>query len=92
VSADGYVSMFRFKNGKVHYRGKWVRTEKFNKEREAGRVLYGYYRNPYTDDPSVRDIQNPQRRTVSNTATLVHARKLFTLKEDGLPHQIHPDT
>jgi carotenoid cleavage dioxygenase-like enzyme len=92
VSADGYVSMFRIKNGKVHYRGKWVRTEKFKKEREAGRVLYGYYRNPYTDDPSVRDIRNPQRRTVSNTATLVHGRKLFTLKEDGLPHQLNPDT
>jgi carotenoid cleavage dioxygenase-like enzyme len=92
LSADGYVSMFRFKKGKVHYRGKWVKTERFKNEREAGRVLYGYYRNPYTDDPKVRDLKNPNRRTVSNTATLVHGRKLFTLKEDGLPHQLDPNT
>lgn len=92
VNADGIVSMFRFRKGKVNYRGKWVKTQRFLKEREAGRVLYGYYRNPYTDDPSVRDPARPQTRTLSNTATLVHAGKLFTLKEDGLPHQIDPNT
>lgn len=92
VNADGYVSMFRFRKGKVNYRGKWVKTQRFMKEREAGRVLYGYYRNPYTDDPSVRDPARPQTRTLSNTATLVHGGKLFTLKEDGLPHQIDPNT
>lgn len=92
LNADGYVSMFRFRRGKVDYRGKWVKTERFLKERAAGRALYGYYRNPYTDDPSVRDPDNPAARTVSNTATLVHAGKLFTLKEDGLPYRIDPVT
>ena len=92
VNADGYVSMFRIKSGKVAYRGRWVQTRRFRKEREAGRVLYGYYRNPYTDDPSVRDPKHPNLRTVSNTATLAQGRKLFTLKEDGLPYQIDPNT
>jgi carotenoid cleavage dioxygenase len=92
LNADGYVSMFRFKGGKVDYRGRWVRTHRFMKEREARRQLYGYYRNPYTDDESVRDPQRPNLRTVSNTATLAHGGKLFTLKEDGLPHQLDPNT
>ena len=92
LNADGYVSMFRIKNGKAHFRGRWIETERFQHLREAGRQLYGYYRNPFTDDPSVRDAARPNRRTVANTAPVVHAGKLFALKEDGLPHQIDPNT
>ena len=92
LNADGYVSMFRFKNGKVDFKGRWVETHRFKEERKARRQLYGYYRNPYTDDESVRDPQRPNLRTVSNTAPLIFDRKLFTLKEDGLPHRIDPNT
>jgi carotenoid cleavage dioxygenase len=40
----------------------------------------------------VRDPAHPNRRTVANTAPLVHNGKLFALKEDGLPHRIDPNT
>jgi carotenoid cleavage dioxygenase len=92
LNADGYASMFRFKNGKVDYRGRFVETERFKAQRDARRQLYGYYRNPYTDDALVKDPSRPQRRTVSNTAPLAHAGKLFSLKEDGLPYQLDPRT
>lgn len=92
LSADGYISMFRIRNGRVDYRGRWVETERLQRIRQAGRQLYGYYRNPFTDDPSVQDLAHPQRRTVANTAPLVHGGKLFALKEDGLPHRIDPNT
>lgn len=92
LSADGYVSMFRIRNGRVDYRGRWIETERLRNLREAGRQLYGYYRNPHTDDPQVRDIANPNRRTVANTAPMVFSGRLFALKEDGLPHQIDPNT
>jgi len=91
-NGDGYVSMFRFKNGKVDYSAKWVRTERFGNELAAGRPLYGWYRNPYDDDPAVADIMHPQRRTVSNTAPLAHAGRLFALKEDGLPYELDPQS
>jgi carotenoid cleavage dioxygenase-like enzyme len=92
LNADGYVSMFRIRNGKVDFRGRWVGTERLAAQRKARRQLYGYYRNPYTDDESVRNPQAPQRRTVSNTAPLAQGGKLFSLKEDGLPHQLDPNT
>ncbi|MEO6388152.1 MAG: carotenoid oxygenase family protein [Croceibacterium sp.] len=92
LSADGYVSMFRIKGGRVDFRGRWVETERLRNLRAAGRQLYGNYRNPFTDDPSVRDPENPQKRTVSNTSPLVHGGRLFALKEDGLPTQIDPNT
>jgi carotenoid cleavage dioxygenase len=92
LNADGYISMFRFRNGLVDYKGRWVKTHRYQAERAANRQLYGYYRNPFTDDPSVRDPKRPNLRTVSNTAPIIHAGKLFTLKEDGLPHRIDPRT
>jgi carotenoid cleavage dioxygenase len=92
LNSDGYLSMFRFRNGVVDYKGRWVKTHRYQAQRAANRQLYGYYRNPFTDDPSVRDPSRPNLRTVSNTSPLIHAGKLFTLKEDGLPHQIDPRT
>ena len=92
LNADGYISSFRFTNGIVHYKGRYVRTKRYEADRAANRQLYGYYRNPYTDDPSIRDPERPNLRTVSNTSPIIHAGKLFTLKEDGLPHRIDPHT
>ena len=92
LNADGYVSMFRISNGRVSYRGRWIRTERFEQNLKAGKQLYGYYRNPYTDDPSISDPKRPNRRTVSNTAPLVFGGKLYSLKEDGLPWELDPNT
>jgi len=92
LNADGYVSMFRIHNGKVDFKGRWVETHRLKMQHQARRQLYGYYRNPYTDDKSIQDPAHPNTRTVSNTAPVAHAGKLFTLKEDGLPHQIDPNT
>jgi carotenoid cleavage dioxygenase len=92
LHGDGYASMFRIRNGKADYRGRWIRTEHFENNLKAGQQLYGYYRNPYTDDASIRDAARPQRRTVSNTSPLVHAGKLFSLKEDGLPYELDPNS
>ena len=92
LNTDGYISMFRFRNGRCDYRGRFVRTERFANNLKAGRQLYGYYRNAHTDDPSVRDVGHPARRTVSNTMPHVFAGKLLTLKEDGLPYEIDPLT
>jgi len=92
LNADGYVSMFRFAGGEVHYTGRWVQTERWRANHKAEKQLYGYYRNPYTDDPAISDPKRPNRRTVANTAPIIHAGKLFALKEDGLPHQLDPNT
>jgi carotenoid cleavage dioxygenase-like enzyme len=92
LNADGYISAFRFQNGIVHYKGRYVRTKRLEADRAAHRQLYGYYRSPYSDDPSVKDPEHPNLRTVSNTSPIIHAGKLFTLKEDGLPHRIDPVT
>ena len=87
-SMDGYINMFRFKNGIVDYKGRWVKTPRYKADLAAHKQLFGKYRNPFTDDPSVHDLD----RTVQNTTPLCFAGKLFTLKEDSLPYEIDPKT
>lgn len=88
LHADGYISAFRFNNGRASFQGKFVRTPRFEANLAAGRQLFGYYRNRLTDDPSVRHLDG----TVANTAPVFHGGKLFALKEDALPYQIDPHT
>ena len=87
-NGDGMVARFRFQNGNVALRQKWVRTDKFRLEREAGHALFGAYRNPLTDDPRVKG----EVRGTANTNVLVHAGKLLALKEDSPPVLMDPET
>ncbi|MET9913753.1 carotenoid oxygenase family protein [Streptomyces sp. NPDC006476] len=87
-NADGMATSFRFKAGHVDYKSRYVRTPRFNAERAARRALFGAYRNPFTDDPSVTGMV----RGVANTNLYWHAGKLLALKEDSPPIRIDPDT
>lgn len=88
INGDGMVTMFRFENGHVDLKQRFVRTERFLAERKARRSLFGLYRNAYTDDPSVAGMN----RTTANTTTMFHGGRLLALKEDGLPYELDPDT
>jgi carotenoid cleavage dioxygenase-like enzyme len=87
-NGDGMVTRFKFKNGIVSLQQRWVRTNKFQLERSAGKALFGAYRNPLTDDESVKG----EVRGTANTNVVVHAGKLFALKEDSPPVLMDPET
>jgi carotenoid cleavage dioxygenase-like enzyme len=88
INGDGMVSMFRFDRGHVDFRMRYVRTDKFLRERQARRALFGDYRNPFTDDETVRGVD----RTTANTSIMWYAGALYAIKEDGLPHRLDPET
>lgn len=88
AGGDGAVRAFRIKDGHIDFASKYVRTERYLAERAARRSLYGNYRNPFTDDPSVKG----QSRTTANTATYMHAGHLLASKEDGLAYEVDPET
>ena len=83
------ISMFRIEDGHVDYKSRYVMTERLKNDRKARRSLYGRYRNPYTDDPSV---QHTPGRSAANTTPVFHAGKLLATKEDGRPMELDPDT
>ena len=53
-NGDGMISLFRFRNGKVDFKQRFAQTDKFKLERQAGKALFGAYRNPLTDTPEVK--------------------------------------
>jgi len=78
-NGDGMVSMFRFRGGRVNIRQRWVHTDKWKLEREAGKALFGAYRNPLNDDPKVKGVY----RGTANTNIFFHGGRLYALKEDS---------
>jgi carotenoid cleavage dioxygenase-like enzyme len=87
-NGDGHISRFRFHDGSVDFKGRFIRTARLMAERKERKRLFGVYRNPFTDDPSVAHIN----RSAANTHTYWHGGKLFVLKEDSLPYYVDPHT
>jgi carotenoid cleavage dioxygenase-like enzyme len=85
-NGDGMVNRFRFKDGNVSFRARYVKTDRLLAEREAHTRLYGVYRNHYTDHPSVAKLE----RSAANTHLYWHGGKMLVLKEDALPWVINP--
>ena len=88
LNADGMIARFNFENGAADFDIRYVETERYLAEKTARRALFGRYRNPFTDDPSVKGMD----RTVSNTTPVWHGGRLFMTKEDGLGYEINPHT
>ncbi len=78
---EGHVSMFSFSNGRVDFRSRFVRNERYTAQDKAGKILFPMYRNPYLDDPSVKGLS----RGTHNTHIINHRNVLLALKEDSPP-------
>lgn len=85
---EGHMGAFKFKNGRVSFKSRYVRTQRFKAQEKAGEMLFGMYRNPLTDDPRAKGIS----RGTANTTPWVHHGKLFALKEDSPPVAMDPLT
>jgi carotenoid cleavage dioxygenase-like enzyme len=85
---EGHVSMFRIKDGHVDYRTRYARNARWVAQAEARRSLFGMYRNPHTDDPTVAGFN----RGTANTQLFVHHGKLLVFKEDSPPVAMDPLT
>ncbi|KAL4723470.1 transcriptional regulatory protein rco1 [Fusarium chlamydosporum] len=88
IDGDGNISAFRFHNGHVDMKMRYVDTERLKLEREARKSLFGLYRNPFTHHPCVRAAVD----STANTNVLYWAGHLLALKEVALPYAVHPDT
>ncbi|KAL6708790.1 hypothetical protein ACN47E_002486 [Coniothyrium glycines] len=88
VEGDGNACAIRISDGVVSMKVRYVDTERHLLERQAGRRLFGIYRNPYTNDPSTRYAND----STGNTNIIYWAGNILALAERGLPWAIDPDT
>lgn len=85
---DGMIHMFRVENGKVAYKNRYVQTEKYKLEKEAGRALVNYF-DPVNSDPSVPVFELDG---LANTNIVWHGGKLLALEEGHLPFELDADS
>jgi carotenoid cleavage dioxygenase-like enzyme len=85
---EGHVSMFRFANGRVSYKSRFVRNQRYKAQAAAHRLLFPMYRNHFMDDPSAKRLS----RGTANTHVIYHDEHLLALKEDSPPVALDPHT
>jgi len=92
LDGDGMVQQFRFHEGGVHYRTRFVQTEKYRAESAAGKFIYpswstqapgGFLSNFW--------ITEGIRSQAGITVYLVNGR-LYTFDESSYPYELDPLT
>ena len=87
-NGDGMITRFHFHDGQCDFRQRWAKTDKWKLETEAGKALFGAYRNPLTDDESVKG----QIRSTANTNAFIFGGRLWAMKEDSPALVMDPAT
>lgn len=87
----GYVRALRLEPDRLRLQARFVRTQAYEEEREAGAVrfrglgtrLEGGWR---------ANLHERRPRNVANTCVLPWAGRVLALWEGGLPHALHPES
>lgn len=87
-AGDGMVHAFHIRGGRVRYRNRWARTDKWKLEREQGRSLYNPF-NPMHNDPITG---GPAKDGLANTNIVWHGGKLLALEEGHAPFEMDAET
>jgi all-trans-8'-apo-beta-carotenal 15,15'-oxygenase len=87
---DGMINAVTIKNGRVHYRNRYVRTPKYVNETAAQKILY---RGVGTQIPG-GFLKNMFRQpgNAANTNVILLGDKLLALWEGGKPWELDPAT
>ena len=88
LDADGAVTAMRLGGGRAEGACRLVRTRSIEREREAGRMLYGRYdrRSPRL----IREMWMGDQRNSGNTSVWAVGEKVFALCPQGVPIELDP--
>ena len=84
---DGMLQAFRFADGGISHRGRYIETDKFRAENLAGRALERAFG---TALPTLRPMVTPDAINPANINVITHAGQLLALWEGGSPWRVDP--
>jgi all-trans-8'-apo-beta-carotenal 15,15'-oxygenase len=89
---DGMICAIAFQNGRAHFRNRFVRTEGFLAEQEAGRILYRGVFGTQKAGGWLANAFDVRIKNIANTSVLYWGDKLLALWEAAQPHRLDPKT
>lgn len=92
LDGDGFVNAWRFENGHVQYRGKFVRTPEYEAEEQAGKILFrGAFGTSKPGGP-LANAFDLRSKNLANTNVVAWGGQLLALYEAAHPCRLHMDT
>jgi len=86
LDGDGMLQAYRINNGKVHYRNKFVRTEKFQNEQAAGKYLYPTW-STLAPGLTLKNIGG-KIKSQAGVTVVVRNNRIFAFDDVGLPYEV----
>ena len=85
---DGMLHGIRLQEGKASYRNRYIRTQCFDYESEAGRPLWGSMLDKFSLRKTFFPPRGVRMKNTANVALTWHDGRLMALWELGDPHEI----
>ena len=89
---DGMISAIAFNNGRAHFRNRFVRTEGFIAEQEAGKILYRGVFGTQKPGGWLANAFDLKLKNIANTNVIYWGGKLLALWEAAEPYRLDPKT
>ncbi|MBE9028165.1 carotenoid oxygenase family protein [filamentous cyanobacterium LEGE 11480] len=89
---DGMICAISFDQGRAHFRNRYVRTEGFEAEQQAGKILRrGVFGTQRSGGPLFNAFDF-KLKNIANTQVVYWGKKLLALWEAAEPHRLDPAT
>ncbi len=89
---DGMISRITFTKGRAHFRNRFVRTEGYEKEQKAGKILYRGVFGTQKPGSWLTNIFDFNLKNIANTNVIYWGEKLLALWEAADAHKLDPST
>ena len=89
---DGMISAIAFRDGKAHYRNRFVRTQEFVAEQKAGKPLYRGVFGTQKPGGLLANAFDLKLKNIANTHVIYWGGKLLALWEAAEPYRLDPNT
>jgi all-trans-8'-apo-beta-carotenal 15,15'-oxygenase len=89
---DGMICAIAFDNGRAHFRNRFIRTEGYLKEQQAGKILYRGVFGTQKPGGWLANAFDFQLKNIANTNIIYWGGKLLALWEAAEPHRLDPKT
>ena len=89
---DGMISAIAFNEGRAHFQNRFVRTEGYLKEQQAGKILYRGVFGTQKPGGWLANAFDVQLKNIANTNIIYWGDKLLALWEAAEPHRLDPKT